>query len=710
MAYVGIIFWWLFATDPTRAADSNEPIDFKTQIVPVLTRSGCNAGSCHGAAAGRGGFHLSLLGADPAADHEAIVQALEGRRVNLARPELSLLLTKPTGILPHGGGLVLDPDGNGAKLIESWILAGASPGAGRQLTELEVTPRRHYCETIPATVPIRIKARFDQGEFIDVTEWAVFTSADPGAVTINPQTAVAEVRRRGQHVIIARFLNRVSPIQIIVPLNDSEIDLSHESRENLIDDEILRTLSVLRLPVSPEASETAYLRRVRLDLTGRLPSTDEIAAYLADSSNDKRTRLVDRLLASPEFTDYWTLFFARLLRMHSLPHEMEGVTAYSSWLRDAIDQGTPLDAMARELITATGDSHQVGAANFGRMVGDARGHAELVGQFFLGTRLGCANCHDHPLDRWTQDDYHGLAAIFARLERGRQVELSARGAVTNLRTGEPALPRIPGERYLSPEGDHRAEFANWATSSEHKYFAKVTVNRLWRAMFGRGFVEPTDDLRDTNPPTHPELLERLAKDFADHRYDLRQTLRLMALSQTYARSSTSLNNNAVDDRFYSHAYRRPLSPEVLADAIDDVTGVASDYANQPPGTRAICLIDPLIPAPALDILGRCSRIGGCEAPDNPRGLATQLHLLNGDLINQKLVARQSRLQALIAAGSSDVDIVQEFYQRAFGRSPSRDELDRWCQRLAEGPDQERPERLEDFVWSLLNSRQFVENY
>lgn len=692
------------------AAEPERSVDFDIEIIPVLTKAGCNAGACHGAAAGRGGLHLSLLGGDAAADYEAIVQALEGRRINLARPERSLILAKSTGQLEHGGDIVLDDDGPGAAKLLAWIRSGAVRGTPRRLTSLEVTPRRQICSELPASVELRVSARFDDGPPEDVTAWTVFTSSDSAAVEID-RNLVAKVKRRGQHVVIARFLDRVVPIQISVPLSDKAVELSGEPRVNFVDEEILRVLSDLRLPVSPPASDAEYLRRVSLDLTGRLPEPAVVEAFLADKSLDKRSRLVETLLATDAFADYWTLRFARLLRMHSLPNEKEGIQAYAGWLREEIRRDVGLDKMARQLLTATGDSHVVGPANFGRMVADARDHAELVGQFFLGMRLGCANCHNHPLDRWRQDDYHGLAAVFARLDRGRDVRVMSRGAVTNLRTNEPALPRIPGVRYLSAEADHREEVAQWLTSADNRYLARATVNRLWRAMFGRGLVEPTDDLRETNPATHPELLDRLAEDFAEHGYSIRHTLRQIALSHTYGRSCAALAGNAVDDRFYSHAYSRPLLPEVLADAIADVTGVPNEFADQPAGTRAVALIDPLTPAPSLDTLGRCSRAGGCDENSAAGGgLPAQLHLLNGELINRKLTDDQGRLQRLVAADKTDEEIVGEWYLRGLGRHPTADELNRWRDRLKNVDARERQQRLEDFAWSLLNSRQFMENH
>lgn len=722
---IGCVF--AIASNSSRAADASP--DFATEILPVLTRAGCNSGACHGAAAGRGGFRLSLLGGDPSADYDAIVHEFEGRRVNLARPADSLLIAKPTGQLDHGGGQPLEADSAGAARLADWIRAGVPRGSDRRLTTFAAEPVRLVVNQVPARVALRVEAGWDDRRPIDVTPWTVFTSTDPSAVTIDADGRNATILRRGQHVVIARFLDRVSALQWSVPLDDMPVDLSREPRANFIDDEILATLERLRIPVSPPADDATFLRRVTLDLTGRLPRPDDVDAFLADAAPEKRARRVDMLLASAAFADYWTLRLARLLRIHALPNETAGVRAYSTWLRQQIANDVSLDEVARELLTATGDAHEIGPANFGRMVADARGHAELVGQFFLGARLGCANCHNHPLDRWTQDDYHGLAAVFARLERGREVRLAPRGAVTNLRTGEPAVPRIPGERFLADATDPRVPFADWVTSPENRHFARATVNRLWRALFGRGLVEPPDDLRVTNPATHPELLERLADDFARHGFQLRHALRTIALSHAYARGDVVLAGNAADDRFYARAFFRPLPPEVLADAIADVTGVRETYAGHPAGTRAVRIVDPLSPAPPLDVLGRCQRAAGCdEAAELGGGLARQLHLWNGALVNDKLTASDGRLRRLVQVGRTNEQIVAECFRAAYGRPPSDAELAAWRERLGsegrlvapseppnESPDRpaertDRLERLEDFLWSLLNSRAFLHNH
>jgi hypothetical protein len=689
---------------------SSDLVSFDTEIVPVLTKSGCNAGSCHGAATGRGGFRLSLWGADPGADFDAIVHEFEGRRIHRPKPSESLLLAKATGEMEHGGGVVLTSGGPGFMKLSQWIMQGARRVGNRQVVDFEVSPRHFLADRFPDSVTIKAIARFADGLEQDVTAWTVFQPLDPSALEVGVN-AELKTLRRGQHFVLARFMKHVVAISIVVPYQNEPGNSSRQPRSNFIDDEVLRRLGELHLDVSPPASDSNWLRRVTLDLTGRLPTPQIVRDFLVDTSPQKRQTVVDALLASDAFIDFWTLRFAKWLRLHSLPNEPEVSSAYGQWLRQQIANGAGLDSMARELLTATGDSHEVGPANFSRMSADARGQADLVADFFMGARLGCANCHDHPLDKWTQNDYHGLAAIFARVERGREVRLVERGGVSHPKTGQPAVPRIPGDRDLSGVGDPRAELAEWLISKDRSIFARAMVNRIWQSMFGRGLVEPVDDIRVTNPPTHPRLLDTLADDLISHDYNFRRTLRIIALSHTYGRGRAQLSGNQSDDRFYSYAYRRPLLPEVMADAIADVTDVSDAFVGYAEGTRAIQIWDPLSPAPSLDILGRCSRVAGCdEIVEALGGLPSQLHLLNGDLINRKLTAPNGRLQRLVADGATDAEIVHEFFLWALGRHPSPEESLTWIGRVAGSSSEERVQKLEDFVWAMLSSRSFRENH
>ncbi len=686
------------------------PVDFDTDVLPVLTKAGCNAAACHGAAAGRGGFKLSLFGGDPESDFHSIVHELEGRRVNVADPERSLALLKPTGEIDHEGGLRLEPDGKGALTLVDWIRQGARRKQLRALVRFVVEPSDVFVEGPTTFKDLKAIAHFDDGTRRDVTSTAVYYPGDPAAVEADEKGRLT-VHRRGRHTVVVRYLTSVTTIGITVPLTEDEIDLSNDPRANWIDDEILRTLESLRLPPSPQADDATLLRRLRLDLTGRLPPPEEVRAYLADRDQKKHEKLLARLLESYEFAEYWTYKLAKLLRVRSQPQETQGALAFHTWLREQIQRRTSLNTMAAALLVAEGDSHEYGPANFYRMAAGPREQAEYVSEVLMGARLRCANCHNHPLDRWTQDDYHGLAAIFARVQRGRVVSLGARGEVTHPATGEPAVPKIPGGDFLAEDvDDPRQALSDWLTARDNAYFARAMVNRVWQALMGRGLIEPADDLRDTNPATHPRLLERLTADFVAHDYDLRHTIRLIASSSAYARSSQPTATNRADDRFYSHALTRPLEPEVLADAIADVTGAPDRYGDQPLGTRAVALFDPRTPSDSLDILGRCSREDSCESGGEASGgLTTKLHLINGPLINDKLAAKNGRLAQAIEDGQTNEQIVEQLYLRALGRFPRDAERAYWIRQF-DGAGEGRRQTLEDFAWGLLNCREFVTNH
>ena len=712
-----------FVTSDQNVSESSDHVDFENDLMPVFTKFGCNAGACHGAAAGRGDFKLSLFGGNPRADYEAIVRQLAGRRINLMHPEESLVVLKPTAQISHGGRQVLNENGEGARLLRNWVQQGAQYETLRHLERVEISPQKHVITNLESPIQLQAKAHFSNSTTEDVTRWTVFTPEDTSAIEIDASTAAAKLHRRGRHIILARYLTEVVPIEFIAPLNEAPVQqYIHENGEthtpsksaiNNIDEEILKLLATLRLPISIPADDTTFLRSVTLDLTGRLPVPDTVATFLTDPDPKKRETLVDTLLQSAEFNEYWTLQLAKLLRIGAQERNTQGAFVYHQWLSEQIREGVGYDQVARSVILATGDSHEIGPANFYRTVNGPREQAEFMSELFMGTRLRCANCHNHPLDKWTQDDYHGLAAIFAKIEGDQIVKVKPSGEVIHPATREKAVPRIPGDRFLPADvADGRVELADWLTGSDNPYFAKAIVNRLWRAMMGRGLVEPVDDFRSTNPATHPELLTTLADDFVAHGYDLRRTLRRIALSAAYARSANTLPQNTTDDRFYSHALPKPLAPEVLADAISDVLGVPDTYGNEPEGTRAVSLFDPNTESDALDILGRCGRETSCENSTAAiDGLQRKLHLFNGDLLNARIGVPDSRLDRLMSIGRSPMEIVNEFYLAALSRHPTDTEQQFWKQHIdVKTSANSQRAILEDIVWSLLTCNEFVTNH
>ncbi len=704
VCFAALLLACLFAA-PTIAQDR---VDFRNDLIPVLTKNGCNAGACHGAAIGRGGFKLSLYGGDPAADHEAITRQLAGRRINLASADQSLVVLKPSEQVEHGGGSVFDIDSESAELLIGWIKQGAQLKQTRILTSIDIEPKRHVTKKLGQSVKLHALAKYSDGTSQDVTRWTIFEPEDSSAVTVD-ENQTASVLRRGRHIVVARFLNKVEPIEMIVPLTDGVVDLSKQPRANFIDEQVLDTLSTLGLPPSGDIDDATFLRRITLDLTGRLPKPN--------SAVQNRAELVDTLLASDEFNEYWTLQLARLLRIRAGGgrgnvggQDAGGGAVYHDWVAQQLRDETSYANMARTLITANGNTQAAGPPNFYKTAPNASEQAEFVTELFMGSRLRCANCHNHPLDRWTQDDYHGLAAIFAKVDTADVIKPRPRGEVIHPVTLEPARQRIPGEQFLDPETTAgREEFAKWLTSKQNPYFAKAIVNRLWKRMMGRGLVESTDDFRATNPATHPKLLDLLADDFIKHDYNLRRTLRIIANSHTYARSADATEQNKNDDRFYSHSLRRPLEPEVLADAIADVLGTSEAYGDLPDGTRAIALVNPKTPSRTLDVLGRCGRDESCESGAKPvGGLPQKLHMFNGPLLNARIAADGGRLQAHLKAGRKPIEIVADFYQVALCRKPSEQETIHWQRAIDKSND--KPAFLEDFVWGLMNSNDFLTNH
>jgi hypothetical protein len=708
----------------TAGADDQAVPDFATQVLPVLTQAGCNSGACHGAAAGRGGLQLSLFAGDPEHDYEVLVHAFEGRRVNQTAPESSLLLRKPVGELDHGGGEILTRNSPGFNRILAWIQSGAPRGRARRLTDLQVNPAESQVDSLPADVRLQVQAVFDDGQGEDVTEWTRFTVADPAAVVVGADH-VAHVSRRGRHLLLARFLNFVVPIHLSVPLTDVPPDLSNAPRLDSIDEIVLQTLEELHIPASPQANDLAWLRRVTLDLTGRLPALADLELLESSSDPGRRLAVVNRLLASEAFNDHWTRLISRWLRLQSVTSEPEVLPTAARWLWTQIAADRGLNEIAQEIVMASGDSHEAGPAAVNRMPRDARQQAEITAGFLAGIQLGCANCHNHPLDRWTQDDYHGLAAIFAPLERSRIVRFTGRGTVTHPKTGNDAVPRVPGGPALSKGVDERKAVLNWALEDQQRLLATATVNRLWEVLFGRGLAHPADDLRSTSPASHPKLLQLLADDFVEHGYRIRHTLRRIVLSGTYGRSSEVLAGNVADDRFLSHALPRPLDPHVLLAAIEDLTDVP-EMPEASTEQLLITRIDPLSPSPALDALGRCRSSGGCEENSMALPLSARLHQINGSLLNARLQHPQSRLALQLKRGESTRQMVEDWIVRAWSFRLTETDIDAWVQLIDRGTDAdaadadaadadaadadaERRKRLEDFVWSLLNSREFLEN-
>ena len=707
-------------------------VDFDTEIIPVLTRSGCNAGACHGAAIGRGGFKLSLFGSRPADDYVAIVHELGGRRLNLVDGADSLLLRKATETIAHGGGERFDDDSAAYQRIARWIAAGATRGETKRLLRLEIEPSFQLIGAVNQPVAYHASATFDDGSERDVTDWTVFAADDPEAVAIDTQSKLLRVLRPGEHIVVARFLNQVKPFRVAVPFETARTPRQFtvdpaDSSDSLIDRLIDAKLQLLNIPASPQSSDEAFARRVWLDLTGRLPGAADLMRFVDDSDPQKRTRLIDRLLHSENFPNYWALKWAGVLAIDSDRLQAEGAHRYHRWIAERLRQDAPWNQSAYLMLSSSGDSYASGPVNFLRSAQGPRELAELATQVFMGVRLRCANCHDHPFDHWTQDDYHGLAAAFARLNRGRTVSQKDRGEVTHPGTGEPARPRIPGEHFVSDETNPRMEFAEWVTASDNPYFARAAVNRIWAQLMGRGLVDPVDDIRSTNPASHPKLLDQLSTHFVDSGFRFKSIIRMICTSRTYGRSSLPLPGNEYDQQYYSHALVRPLEAEVIADAIAHSTGVKLRFAarntndsNAKTVQDALTLTDNRVESVALDLLGRCDRSTACETPSvsqSAGSLATVLHLLNGDLLNSRLTHPSGSLHRWLTEKGDDRSVLRTMSLATLSRRPTGAEWTYWNEQMKEArgdsswpSDASREQFFADVFWALLSSETFATNH
>ncbi len=690
-----------------------ETVDFDTQVMPILTKAGCNAGACHGAAAGRGGFHLSLYGSRPSADFSEITMALEGRRIDRRKSELSLLLLKPTEQLSHEGGTRLELDGRDYKTVQRWIEQGSRRTDSRQLTEFtlasEAVDRGENSDRKTWYFKLNATAKFSDGSVVDVLPWTVLTPNDPSGISIDEQ-GVAALLRPGRHLIMARYLDQVRPLELLVPwaVDDNRfVTAVATDAPTSIDDFVNQRLEELGLAAAQTIDDAGFLRRVSLDLIGRLPKTSTVEQFVESAATDKKSKLIDQLLQSDEFSDFWTFRLALLLRVPQAKGNPAAAKVYYDWLHDCVRRDVPLNEIAMQLLMADGQADESGAANFYNVAGDARGQAEFVSQIFMGVRLQCANCHDHPLDAWTQDDYHGLAAVFARMKRGAVVRESTSGEVIHPGTGETAVAKIPGGRLLSSEANYRKEFTDWLRSKENDYFSRAMTNRVWSHLMGRGLVDPVDDLRVTNPATHPELLDWLAEDFINHEFRLRHMIRRICTSEAYSRGTIANVDPATAADFYVAAIPKPMSPEVFLDAVSDVTGVSSPIFVD---RRAVSFAGLVNASESLNLQGRCME--SCESSAVDRtDLAVQLQLLNGEVLNGRLSAEDGTLMNAVKSGQAAESLIDDFYLRALSRPPRDSEMTFWKSQFLEAADTSRfADIAQDFVWSLLTSDEFCTNH
>lgn len=722
---------------------------FRDHVQPVLAKLGCNSGACHGALSGKGGFRLSLQGYDPAADHFNIVKQDRGRRVELADPGRSLILAKPTGAIAHKGGVRFATDALEYRVIADWIADGAAPptDADPRVERLDILPGSST-HRVGETQQIVVRARYADGRAEDVTRWVKWSSSDEAVCRVDDD-GVASVIGPGEGAVVAWYASNIAIARVTVPYGggepaaaDTESGLvDRRGPRNFIDEQVDKQLARLDLPASAPCSDSEFVRRAFVDTIGGLPTTDEVRRFLADPSPAKRDALIDELLARPEYADYWTYKWSDVLMLTSAKLPPGPLKAYYTWVRGHVAAGTPWDRFVREIIVATGDSLENGATNFYALSQSPEDMTENTSQAFLGLSIGCAKCHNHPLEKWTNDQYYAMANLFARVKaKGwggdvrqndgqRTLYVTESGDLIQPRTGKPQPPTPLDGRPLPLDdpADRRASLATWLTAPENPYFARAITNRIWANFFGVGLVEKVDDVRASNPASNEALLKAAADYLVEQKFDLRALMRSILRSNAYQRSSRALAGNRDEQRFYSRYYPRRMMAEVLHDAIVQVTQVPTKFefvtipgaARQktdlyPLGTRALQLHDSSVENYFLQAFGRNSRriVCECERSDEPT-IAQVLHISNGDTLNEKLKApgnRPDKLVKLRRQGMSDAALVDEVYLACLARYPTDAERTPLLALLPAPGAADEPEVVEDLFWGLISSREFLFNH
>jgi hypothetical protein len=708
--------------------------DFVNDVVPVLTKAGCNTGVCHAkAGGGQNGFELSLLGFEPEADYDRLVLESRGRRVFPGAPEESLILLKPTGQLPHGGGVRFARDSESYRVLSEWIAAGALPGSTNapQLVSIEVVPPSG---SLPrgATVQLQALARFSDGSSRDVTHLALYEANDAAMVEASEDGLVKALDIPGKAAVMVRYQDRVAVHSAAIPSGGTVADVPPS--KNFVDDHVFANLKTLGIPPSPVCDDATFIRRATLDIAGRLPTEAEAQAFFADASSDRRDRLVESLLNSPDYADYFANKWASLLKNRR--DESSDITAnfaFHAWLRDSLLANRPYDQIVRELLAATGTVVGNPPVAWYKRVKEPKQQIEDVAQLFLGVRMQCAQCHHHPFERWSQDDYYSFVAFFSQVGRkptavrGEDLIFHERGvaSVTNPKTGEAKTPAALGDDVGAiPAGeDPRLRLAEWMGSETNPFFAKALVNRYWKHFFGRGLIEPEDDIRDTNPPTNPELLAALEKSFIESGYDLKELVRVIVRSNAYQLSAEPNEFNLADRQNYSRYYPKRLQAEVLLDAIDAVTGARTDFADLPAGTRAVALPDNSYnrSAPLLKVFGRPESASVCECERvQSASLAQSLYLLNANDIKSKLAVGGGRAEKISKDEAPLEAQVESLYLAAFSRAPRPEERETAVAYFQEPRTDAagapvdtataKRENAQDLLWALINSKEFLFNH
>jgi len=709
------------------APPAEERMSFVSNVLPVLSKAGCNAGGCHAKPEGQNGFKLSVFAYDPKSDYAEIVKDNRGRRVFPAAPEESLLLKKPTLAVDHEGGLRLERDSEAYRTIVRWIELGMpySQPDEPTLEEIQVFPAERRYKKL-STQPLLVQARYSDGVIKDVTALAEFSATEKEMAKVDDHGLVSVGQLSGEGVIVARFMGLVAISRVIVPADRVLPDSVYAALpvHNEIDTHLYARLQKLGLVPSELCTDAEFIRRASLDAIGTLPTPEQVREFVADPAPDKRERLIERILAEPAYADHWAIKWGDLIRPNTARVGIKGVYLLDQWIRTSFRENKPYDQFVRELLTAQGSTHQYGPAVIFRDRRDPVDTSAFVSQIFLGTRLECAKCHHHPNEKWSQSDYYQLAAYFSEVKRkgqGISAPISGEaeyiyhapgGEMKHPVSGEVLKPKPPDgpEAELAPDQDPRVALVDWMSRPDNPFFARAVANRIWSQFMGRGLVDPVDDFRASNPPTNEPLLNFLGADLVRNGYDLKQLMRTIMRSRAYQLSSLPNEHNLADTRNFSRSYRRRIPAEVLLDAVSALTGTPDTFMGLPPEARAIETWNHRLESEFMDAFGRPNSSAECPCErDRQTSVVQALHLMNSNKLQARISDPEGRAAKLAGSTMSEAEIIGELYAAAYGRKPTEEEVGLAAQAFtADGAT--RQTAVEDIMWALINSAEFVFNH
>jgi len=696
--------------------ETPSPVSFNNEILAALTKSGCNMGACHGSPSGKGGFRLSLRGYDSTVDLVTLRGEYFNRRTNVLNPDESLMLRKPLMEVAHGGSRRLNHGDPSHSVLRQWIAEGMKidPEGSASLERIELLPAPRVLRDGADRQQLIVNGYFSDGTARDITALAAFDSSDESIGLISASGVVSH-QGRGEVTVLARYLDKVSTTQLTFLTERPDFQWPNPPEDTKIDQLVFNKLRQLQIQPSELCSDTDFLRRATLDLTGRLPSLEESQKFHADESPSKRAAVIDRLLLTDDHASFWSLKWSDLLRCNSKRLTKSGVHKFRRWLYDVVKNDVPLTQFAHDLLTATGSTQQNAAAGYWKASRDEIDATETTAQLFLGIRIQCAKCHNHPFEKWTQDDYYGTAAAFTRVGRketglpdDEMIFVKAGGEVTQPRTGKQMKVRLllEGDVDVSADQDRRVVFADWLTNNSNPFFARSLSNRIWGHIVGKGIVDPVDDFRDSNPPSNPELLNYLAEELLKSGFSERHLIRTIMNSRVYQLSSQRNKYNADDEIYFSHATTRMLTAEQLLDSICAVTGQQEDFAGMPGGTKAVDLVDPPEGHKFLQVFGQPQRELPCECErSTDSNLSQALQLINGPTVHNKLRSDAGSVHQWIVGGKTDAEIIDLLYLTALSRPPLPAEQATAQNHIKSNEDRTRS--LEDVAWAVINSKEFL---